>query len=481
MPDRRDDFDHRLADRLAAYEAGLPSREAPAPGTRPPRGRWPAVLAVAGAAVAAGAVLGAVVLGMPRMDVAQSSATPTPTAPAAPATPQPSPTVTPSPSAPATPSESPAATSTPTVTPGPTPLPSGPATIAWATGDRLDGVAYTVTRHRDRWIAAGAIRVGDADRPAAWASADGLSWHGPALLPPEPVPDADGFMPRYLVTAFGEWGEGLLAVGWNGIGCCDGGRPMLWRSDDGVTWSVVDTAGSAFGEGWHFPTSAFTTPAGELGVLSSTLLGAGGSIFMTRDLATWTEHPITAPDEFVDVTGIAASSETWIAVGTHTPSWEAEEGPRPEPRVWSSTDGQSWSPTEPPSGGGSLDGIAWDPARARFVAVGSDGNGHPVAWLTLDGRSWSRIPLDDEEGRVDDIAIADGLIVAAGILGPMFESSGETIAWSSRDGVTWRVVPMSERHGRTVAGATAGSAVLIVNRHEDDRNLWEAWAGPIGE
>lgn len=489
MPERPDDFDRRLGDRLTVYEEGLPSHGAPAPGAGRPHGRWPEVLAVAGAAVAAGAVVGALVLGMPRMDVAQSSPTqtttpiPTPTAspaiqpspPATPATPAPA---TP---APATPSESPALISTPIATPGPTPLPSGPATIAWTVGDRRDGTAYAVTRYRDRWIAAGGVRVGDADRAASWTSADGLSWDGPTLLPPEPVRDGDGIMPRYWVTAFGEWEGGLLAFGWNGIGCCDGGRPMLWRSDDGERWSVVDTAGSAFGEEWHFPSSAFTTPAGELGVLSSTSLGGGGSIFMTRDLATWTEHRITAPDEFVSVTGIAASSETWIAVGTHTPSWEVEDGPRPEPRVWSSADGESWSRTEPPSAGGSLDGIGWNSARERFVAVGSDANGYPVAWLTPDGRSWSRVPLGDEEARMDGVAVAEGLIVAAGTLGAISESSGETITWSSRDGVTWRVVPLGERHDRTVTGATSGSAVLIVNRHEDDRNLWEAWAGPIGE
>lgn len=381
-------------------------------------------------------------------------------------------------------SPTPAASATPepTQVPTPTPQPSGPATVAWSQGEAQEGRVSAVVRHGDRWIAGGSVQIGDFSRATVWTSQDGRTWNGPMALPPEPVPSADGMHPRYWINGFGEWDGALLAFGWNGVGCCDGGYPMLWRSDDGGSWSLVDTAGSAFGDGYHFPQRSAVTPEGELAVLSATGLGGSASIFLTGDLTTWEEHPITDPQRSTGVGGLAASPSLLIVVGTEQHSYEADEDPPTTAHAWTSADGRVWTSVEVPNPDGTLGRVTWDPARERFVAVGTDDDGAPAAWLTADGSGWSWIPLAEEEGRVNDVAAAEGLIVASGTVGPVFDTTGETIAWSSHDGVTWRVMPLIDRQWGSVVGATPGSAVMIVIRWDEEAGeSWEAWSGPVGE
>lgn len=385
------------------------------------------------------------------------------------------------------PERSPTASPTPLVSPTPepeqlptpTPLPSGPATIAWAQGDAHGGWIRDVVRHGGRWIAGGAVQMGDFYRAATWTSLDGRTWSGPIALPPEPVPDSDGMHPRYWINGFGVLDGTLLAFGWNGVGCCDGGFPMMWRSDDGEIWSVVNTAGSAFGDSYHSPQTSVSTPQGNLAVLTATGLGSGASIFLTGDLVSWEEYSFTELEPYT-VSGLAASPTLLIAVGTEHLSYEAGEDPPTTAHAWTSTDGRTWTAVTAPNPDGTLDSVTWDPSRDRFVAVGTDDDGAPAAWLTADGSGWSWIPLADETGRMQDVAAADGLIVASGNVGPTFEPSGETIAWTSHDGVTWLVMPLLDRQRGSVVGAESGSAVMIINDSDEaGGDSWQSWAGPV--
>jgi hypothetical protein len=295
------------------------------------------------------------------------------------------------------------------------------------------------------------------------------------------VPNEDGITPRYWINGFGEWNGGLLAFGWNGVGAGDGGYPMLWQSVDGESWSVVDTTGSDF-DSYHFPQRSVATPQGDLAVLTGTGLGSGASIFVTEDLETWEEHPLTTPELLLQVTGLAASPSRLMVVGTETHPFADVEDRRTTPHAWVSIDGRTWTSLTPPSTDGTLDRVTWDPLRERFVAVGTDAAGVPAAWLTADGSTWSAIPLAEETGQMHDIAAVTGLIVASGTVGPLFEPSGETIAWTSHDGVTWRVLPLVDRQAGSVVGATPGSAVMIVNGWDEEAgDGWQSWAGPVDE
>lgn len=470
MPDRRDDLDHRLAHRLRAYESELPAGDAP--GTdRLFRGRrWPTVLGVTATAIAAGTLIGAVLLMVPRIDVAQSSPSPTPTAAATaaptPTSPPASGTPRPTPSSTASPSATPDPTAA--ATPAPTPIPSGAAALAWSRGAAPDSPVYAVTRVADRWIAVGSLD----DRAAAWTSADGLTWSPSAAIDPAPLPSTETDPGTgYGMTALIDYQGEIIAFGWNRIGCCDGGRPMAWRSPNGSAWELVPTDGSAF-DAYQFPTTAALAPGGELVLLASTGLGSGASAFVTSDLDAWTEHVITDVD-----TGdrplhdLAASPSLIVAVGG---VWDSEGTGRQQ--VWISNDGRTWTGAPAPEQLGELSTIAWDPARERFVAGGRDGEGRPAIYLSADAQGWSKVPLGDGEGWVRAIDAADGLIVATGWTGPLLESEG--VAWSSHDGVTWHITPM-----RLPARAVAvGSGVAVAfgeggGEAPDHVPEWEVWVG----
>jgi hypothetical protein len=133
----------------------------------------------------------------------------------------------------ATPTPASSATPDPTQAPTPTPAPSGPATVSWSEGESHPGSIRQVVHHGELWIAGGSVQIGDFMRAAVWTSPDGRAWNGPIALPPEPAADDDGIRPRYWINGFGERDGALLAFGWNGVGCCDGGYPMMWSSEDG--------------------------------------------------------------------------------------------------------------------------------------------------------------------------------------------------------------------------------------------------------
>lgn len=386
------------------------------------------------------------------------------------ALPSPAPSVSREPSPPAPP--------TPTADPTSTPRPSGAAQVAWTPAAPRDGRVSAVIHAGGAWIAGGAVDDGTTSRAAIWRSTDGITWTDAIVLPPDPVV-SEGFMPRYWINGFGTWDGAILAYGWNGVGCCDGGYPILWRSVDGQTWSEVDTSGTTYGERYHFPESSISTDDGRIVVLSTTGLGGGASIFTTADLVSWTEHAVTGSDPTFQFRRFAASPQGWLAVGSYTAGWT--DRPRPEQRLWSSTDGVTWTAIEPPAPLGALQDIAWDEARGRFVVVGFDERDLPAVWLTQDGRSWSRTTLSDTPGSADSISIHDGLLVVGGHEDGAMESIGTTLAWTSHDGVTWRVIPLGEG-ARPIAGASAAGAVMLIDGWGDPRDSqWAAWAGTVDD
>jgi len=333
-----------------------------------------------------------------------------------------------------------------------------------------------VIRFAGRWIAGGLVPFETTSRAAVWTSVDGISWNGPTLIDPEPT-DRDGFPDRHWINGFGLWNGDLLAFGWNGICCGDGGFPRLWRSPDGETWEVVDIDGTPFGDDYHFPHSSTVNASGELVVFSGIGLGTGTAAFMTADLQTWETFPITEPANPVFAAAVAGSPARFLAGGMLSTWSEADQATTETSVAWTSTDGRTWQPIAPPDVDGTIDDIAWDAVHDRFVAVGVDADGIPHAWLTEDGSRWSAIPLADEPMRMQAVTAADGLIVATGLSGSVETGVGETFVWSSHDGITWWYGSVLDRQAGTIVGAVPGTALLLTSM--SGRDGWVPLVGVV--
>ena len=175
---------------------------------------------------------------------------------------------------------------------------------------------------------------------------------------------------------------------------------------------------------------------------------------------------------------MAASPEMIIAVGWKQEPREADEPPTATAHVWTSTDALTWNEAMPPDGTAWLTGVAWDPAHERFVVVGTDAGGLPMAWLTPDGSGWTSIPLGDEPMQRMQVSAADGLIAATGFAGPLGEpSTGPTFVWSSHDGQQWWYGSVLNRPSHAVLAVAAGSAVLVDNRSDFPGGRWVPLVG----
>lgn len=330
----------------------------------------------------------------------------------------------------------------------------------------------TVAWVGDRWLAGGQVGL----RAATWVSSDGLTWTSAAPMPPEPVEQtADGDPGTgYWVTAVTPFGGELLAFGWNRIGCCDGGKPMAWRSADGSSWSVVATEGTAF-DTYQFPTSAATAPDGSLVLASAIGLGSGAAVFTTGDLLGWEQNQLTSPGSFEGLSAVAAAPTMLMGVGYG----HEDDDDRTHQRAWVSSDGRAWGPIAPPSEVGTLSGVAWDPVRQRFLVSGQDDQLRAVVWLTADGGSWTSVRLSSGEGMVQDVDVVDGLLVAIGTEG--LPDQSRMMVWSSLDGMTWQIADLGPSENGLPLGAagTNGAVVLLngVGPAPDHAPTLTAWRG----
>jgi hypothetical protein len=224
------------------------------------------------------------------------------------------------------------------------------------------------------------------------------------------------------------------------------------------------------------------TPQGGLAVHSLINLGAGAKTYVTDDLVTWESSVIVeVPYGTTAVsTAMAASPDSLLAVGWKQDPLEADEPPTVTAHVWTSTDGLTWSETASPDQTAWLTGVAWDAAHERFVVIGTNADGLPMAWLTPDGSSWASIALGDEPMQRMAVSAADGLIAATGVAGPLREAqTGPTIVWGSHDGQRWWYGSVLNRPSYAVLAASAGSAVLVDNRSEFPGGRWIPLAGTL--
>jgi hypothetical protein len=221
-----------------------------------------------------------------------------------------------------------------------------------------------------------------------------------------------------------------FAGGWLvvGSGAADDGpdEPVVLRSTDGATWSVVSTTG---------------------------LDGVRGGLLLT-------------------------------AVGDRVLAFSVSGGAARGPAVWSSDDGARWSPSTAPAGpsGERAEVLAADVVDDRVVAVGrADDTG--AMWVSTDqGGSWEVVGHGAQEAvsSWESVAASGDVVVAAG-LAPADREDGdlgqEVFVRSVDGGRTWTAVaaaPPSSIGERSRPEVVAGGGRFLTRRSE----FVEAWRRP---
>ena len=263
-----------------------------------------------------------------------------------------------------------------------------------------------------------------APTPANVPPFDSLQW---SRVPEDSTP----FVPGADDTIDGvtAWGDGFVAVGVDG----SSGRAAAWLSEDGNDWSLVFVD--------EPPPGAESRSGPWIGSSISDVVAGGPGL---------------------------------VAAGTECTGFEDCQG-----KIWTSTDGRSWSKTDIEPGIGSLlyDITAGGPGLVvggEFAIPGVDARG--AVWTSVDGITWTRVFESDTlltEG-IELVAAGESGLVAVGAAsgGP----SGQPRTWTSPDGLSWTV---HEDVPQFSAIAATGSGFVAVGTEELTENACHA--GAVGD
>jgi hypothetical protein len=160
--------------------------------------------------------------------------------------------------------------------------------------------------------------------------------------------------------------------------------------------------------------------------------------------------------------------------------------------VWTSTDGQTWTPVQDPKAlGGPGDQVMNRVATGGpgFVAVGFDPSGQRSAaavWTSSDGSTWQRVTgsreaLAGDQLKMRDVTDGGPGLVAVGFSGP--QGNSDAVVWTSADGTTWTRLtgspkvfggPGSQVMATVVAG---GPGLVAVGADNTDAAVWASKDG----
>jgi hypothetical protein len=281
---------------------------------------------------------------------------------------------------------------------------------------------YGITEGGPGMVAVGTGCEDDTQRcpvyPTVWTSVDGTSWTRSEAN--SAVFTDSGAMLDVVATE-----NGLVAAGNVDEVLADDTyvtRPAAWFSADGLTWSLawtgeqIDTAESMFLPGFAALTAG---PGGQVVGVGMAENGAGdlvAAVWFSLDGRSWEridpDFSVFAGVNAADVTmiNVASTANGYIAVGT-------EEGTAV--RIWLSPDGRDWSLADTVS---SLDGVG---TLSSIAAVGSGyvaTGPHPwtdqtdsaiTLWTSPDGQAWAPV-LNMGPGYVSEIVANESGIAIAG-------------------------------------------------------------------
>jgi hypothetical protein len=334
----------------------------------------------------------------------------------------------------------------------PTPVPT-PGVAAWTGLDwavsTIDKGSLWVIKDVVPWgngyVGVGASRQRDGNfeisSPAFFASADGLHWT--LAQADDAVPDeSQGGIPERLVPV----GHSLLAMDQP-----FSGAPQLWRTNDGSTWSPLDSPT------WRDALATNTLVSVGAGPSGVVVVGAEGRscctaaqglpmIIHSSDGVTWDRLDLPAIFDKAFLWDVTAFAGGFVIVG-RVGEADVVGGPPAvgRPAIWTSSDGVTWVAAE-------VEGAEAPGALLSTVVAGADGlfaTGRQIGtmqvsaqgWASADGRSWHLLGTMGTDLPLATSFVGDGAHMV--MFGRESCKQTELSAWSSLDGVTWTQLAFS--------------------------------------
>jgi hypothetical protein len=340
-------------------------------------------------------------------------------------------------------------------TPIPTPGVAAWTGLEWTLGGTDEGSCWDindVVRWGNGYVGVGSSRerLGgnciptSQSSPAFFTSPDGLHWT--LAQTEEPVPDASqGGIPERLVPV----GDSLLAMDHP-----FSGAPRLWRTNDGSTWSTLDSPT------WRDALATNTLVSVAAGPSGAVVVGAEERslplIIHSYDGLTWDRVDLTAAFDKAFLWDVTTYAGGFAIVGRiGEPDVIGGEPAVGRPAAWRSADGVTWVAAD-------VEGTEATGARLETVIAGADGlfatgrqtdttvlsgQGPASGWASTDGRSWQLVgemgaglPLGDQFIGANSF-VGDGAHMV--MFGRESCKTTELSAWTSLDGVTWTQLTFS--------------------------------------
>jgi hypothetical protein len=262
--------------------------------------------------------------------------------------------------------------------------------------------------------ARGIVAVGSASGRAfeprtVWRSTDGRNWE---LLTRQ--------APAYMSTVVAG-GPGLVAVGFESESAPDVVRTRIWFSRDGRRWQPAGGAGDVFPLGTVDTIASFRDGFIAAGSARDRLTAPRSQplVWRSRDGIHWSLATTTGLDNATPLE-FASRDRTVLLVGT-VPLGNPCADQVGEPATWTSRDAQHWTQTPAPAGTFPPRVIA---SQGWWLAATTEGDcditrAGVVVQMSRDGRSWSRGVSDPTPSRVPDAlsATQHGAIAIVGMPG----------------------------------------------------------------
>ncbi|GHJ13781.1 MULTISPECIES: hypothetical protein [unclassified Micromonospora] len=322
----------------------------------------------------------------------------------------------------------------------------------------------------NHWYAVGGLVDGAGEtRPAAWSSADGLSWS--AL----PVRAQTFYGRQHVLYAVACRDDGMAALGAKTGGVHGNPRTGTWVWRPGGPVREVPAAFELFGG--PRAVSAARLAAGPAGWLIAGARVDGAAVWSSPDAGGFALRD-GVPELAGDARGRTAAYDAvavgsgWLVVGSLLPTG----GAALMPLAWSSVDGRSWRRSALPvaAGGGAAERVVTRDGAPTVVGPVRDGF---AVWRAPAGSSdgWQRVGGFGAAG--PGVLSVAGLV---GVDGRLFAATGDGAdrrLWISGDGgASWRpvIVPASvpDRGDAALAVAADKAGLLVV---ADDGKSSRAW------